>query len=238
MPTLPNLFRDRTAAKTAEWYYNLFLARLHQAHRAARIVQVCRTLRRFAKDAGKPKSGLFTYQWEMHACEDAGDVNRMWRALRAWDRAAVGRAIDLARYPWKTSDTHRLLFYYAPLLYLRGRYRLGCQLLETALRLQSRRKGWSFELLWHVYKPLERPSAIYDVTLHHFYLALGRDLRDWPFWKAFVDGFHPKLFRLSGVSRDSLRSDPALLKPLFEWITAERRRRLFTHTTMGEVDLV
>jgi hypothetical protein len=93
-------------------------------------------------------------------------------------------------------------------------------------------------LFWRIYKPLPQPSTICDVTLTHFYRALGRDLRDWPLWGAFVDGFHSKLFRQSGVRRKSLRSDPTLLKPFFEWISDERERRLFTHTTMGEVDLL
>jgi hypothetical protein len=115
---------------------------------------------------------------------------------------------------------------------------LGCGLLEKVLKIHSRQKGWAFDLFWHVCKPLPQPSTIYDVTLAHFYRALGRDLRDWPLWGRFVDDFNPKLFRRSAIPREALRNDPVLLKPLFEWISGERERRLFTHTTMGEADLV
>jgi hypothetical protein len=238
MRPIPNLFRTWDDPDEIERYYSLYLAKLHAAHRAHRLVEVCRSVRRFAKNQGDPKAGLFTFQCEMLAYEGVGNTDAMWRLLRDWDRMALGKTIDLASRRWNGKDAHRLLFFYAPLLYLRRHYRLGCQLLEKALKMHSRKSGWSFELLWHIYKPLRRPSTIYDVTLTHFYRALGRDLRDWPLWGKFVDDFHPKLFQLSGVSRSSLRSDPTFLKPFFQWISAERERRLFTHTTMGAVDLL
>jgi hypothetical protein len=238
MRPVPNLFRTSDDAKQIHRYYSLYLAKLHAAHRAQRLVEVCRSIRRFAKKHGEPKAGLFTFQYEMYAYECGGDAEAMWRLLRAWDRAAFGKTIDLASHRWNAEDAHRLMSLYAPLLYLRAHYRLGCHLLEKALRMHFRRKGWSFELLWHVYKPIQQPSTVYDVTLTHFYRALGRDLRDWPRWNVFVDDFHSKLFGQSGVRRESLRSDPGLLKPFFEWISRERERRLFAHTTMGEVDLV
>lgn len=238
MRAVPNLFRTWTDGKAIERYYGLYLDRLQVARHPERMVEVCRSIRRFASRQGSPRAGLFTFWREIHAYEALGDTNAMWRALCAWERMALGKRIDLASHRWRSADAHQLLFFYAPLLYLRHRYRLGCRLLEAALRMHSRAKGWSFELLWHVYKPIQRPSTISDVTLKHFYDALGRNLRDWPLWYAFVDGFHPKLFRLSGVSRDCFRKDPALLQQFFEWISVERERRLFTHTTMGEIDLL
>ncbi|PYX07039.1 MAG: hypothetical protein DMG85_12310 [Acidobacteria bacterium] len=57
-------------------------------------------------------------------------------------------------------------------------------------------------------------------------------------WPDFVDDFPANLFRLSGVRRDALRSNPALLKPFFQWICAERDRRLFSGTTVGVKDLL
>jgi hypothetical protein len=238
MQPVPNLFRTWDDPRLIERYYCLYLAELHAAQRAHRLVEVCRSIRRFAKKHGEPKAGLFTFQYEMYACEGIGDAEAGWRLLRTWDRAALGKTIDLASHRWNADDAHRLMFFYSPLLYLRGHYRLGCQLLENALKMHSHQKGWSFELLWHVYKPLLQPSTTYDVTLTHFYRALGRELRDWPLWRKFVDDFPSKLFQLSGVSRNSLRNDPTLLKPFFQWICAERERRLFTHTTMGAVDLL
>jgi hypothetical protein len=239
MQPVPNLFRTSDEPGQIARYYGIYLSKLRVARRLHRLVEVCRSIRRFARNHGKPKAGLFTFQYEMHAHEGMGDVEAMWRLLRAWDRAALGKPIDLASHRrWSAEDAHRMMFYYVPLLYFRGHYRLGCELLEKALKMHSRQKGWSFELLWHVYKPLPQPATIYDVTLMHFYRALGRDLRDWPLWDTFVEGFRPELFRQSGVNQELLRSDPALLKPFFGWISAEQQRRLFTHTTAGVADLV
>src|SRR5262249_50296524 len=163
------------------------------------------------------------FQWEMTAHEGRKqNASAMWGVLRSWDRMALGKPIDLANHRWEPEDAHRLLFFYAPLLYLRKRYRMGRGLLETAIKMHSRKKGWSFDLLWHVYKPLRRPATRYDVTLTHFYRALGLDLRQWELWGEFVDDFPEKLFHLAGVNRESLRSDPAFLQPFFQWICAER----------------
>jgi len=40
------------------------------------------------------------------------------------------------------------------------------------------------------------------------------------------------------LNRNSLRNNPELLEQFFQWICEERKRRLFTHTTMGVVDLL
>jgi len=181
---------------------------------------------------------MFTFPLEMDAYSGKQNAPAMGRVLRSWDRMALGRSINLATHRWSTNDAHRLLFFYAPVLYLRGHYRLGCDLLEKAITMHSRRKGWGFELLWHVYKPLGRPSKTHDVALVHFYRALRRDIRDWKLWADFVDDFPAKLFRISGVSRDALRSNPVLLEPFFQWICAERNRRLFSGTTVSVKDLL
>ena len=110
--------------------------------------------------------------------------------------------------------------------------------METALEMASHRKGWSFDWLWHIYKPMNTPASTYDVTLWHFYRALGRDLIEWKLWGRFLDDLDPKLFRLSGVAQDAMLVNPRLLEQFFEWITAERRKRLFTGTTDGLRDLI
>jgi hypothetical protein len=181
---------------------------------------------------------MFTFPLEMDAYSGKQNAPAMGRVPRSWDRMALGRSINLATHRWSTNDAQRLLFFYAPVLYLRGHYRLGCDLLEKAITMHSRRKGWGFELLWHVYKPLGRPSKTHDVALVHFYRALRRDIRDWKLWADFVDDFPAKLFRISGVSRDALRSNPVLLEPFFQWICAERNRRLFSGTTVSVKDLL
>ena len=49
--------------------------------------------------------------------------------------------------------------------------------------------------------PERLEGNIYDVTLSHFYSELGRSLTEWPLWTRFVADLHPKLFRMSGVSK-------------------------------------
>jgi hypothetical protein len=239
MRSVPNLFRTLGKRSQIQQYYGVYLIQLLRANRTHRVIEACRCIRRYADNDSQPKAALFTFQYEIDAYERSKvNVSAMWRVLRSWDRMALGKRIDLAKHRWKPEDAHRLLFFYAPLLYLRGHYRLGCELLEKAIKMHARRKGWGFDLLWHIYKPVLRPATTYDVTLTHFYSALKRDLRRWQLWDDFIDDLPVKLFRLSGVNRNSLRNDPQFLKPFFEWICAERERRLFTHTTSGVTDLL
>ena len=207
MRSVPNLFRTFDNGHKIEQYYSVYLGRLLRANERSRVLEACGCIRRFAKKHGRPKAGLFTFPFEMDAYERRKvNAAAMWRVLRSWDRMALGKPIDLAHHRWKPEDAHRLLFVYAPLLYLRERYPLGCELLEKAIKMHAGRKGWAFELLWHVYKPVLRPATTYDVTLTHFYRVLGRDLRQWKLWSDFVNDFPAKLFRLSGVNRNSLRT--------------------------------
>ena len=238
MSRLPNLFKGPQRTASAQRLYQIFLSRLSTSRRSDRILLVCREIRRYANSAGKPRAGAFTYFWEMEAYGQKRDFEAMWRSLRAEERFRLGRQLRIASHRWSHSEHHDLICRYVPLLYLRGRYKLGCRLMETALEMASRPKRWSFDWLWHVYKPLKTPSSIYDVTLTHFYAALDRDLLDWKQWNRFIDGFDPKLFRSSGIAREAVRKKPQLIKSFFEWIVAERRKRLFTGTTDGERDLV
>lgn len=235
---LPNLFKDPQRTDSGQRLYQIFLSRLSTSRRSDRILSACREIRRYAKLAGKPQVGAFTYYWEMEAHGQRRDYEAMWRSLRAEEHFRTGRRFRLASHRWSHREHHDLIFRYAPLLYHRGRYKLGCRLMETALEMASHQKKWSFECLWHVYKPLKAPSSIYDVTLAHFYTALDRDLSDWELWDKFINGFDPKLFRSSGIAKEALRQNPRLMKSFFEWMVMERRKRLFTGTTDGERDLV
>ncbi len=239
MQPVPDLFGDPNNRNDVELYYSVYLIQLLRARRTRRVVEACRSIRRYAKNYGRPKDAIFTFPLEMDAY-NRGKQNAaaMWRVLQSWDRMVLGRSIKFTKHRWSTKDAHRVLFFYAPVLYLRGHYRLGCELLEKGIKMHSRKKGWSFELLWHVYKPLRRPSRTYDVALIHFYRALRQDVREWELWADFVDDFPAKLFRLSGVNRDDLRGDPALLNPFFQWICNERNRRLLSGTTEGVKDLL
>src|SRR5205085_10072380 len=87
-------------------------------------------------------------------------------------------------------DAWEWTFYYAPLLFFLRRYREGCLLLETALGFWcSRRKVRSYDILFYVYNADEQPSNRCRVTLSHFYERLGKSLREWQHWEAFVNGF-------------------------------------------------
>jgi hypothetical protein len=216
----------------------MFLIRLSAAGQSNRMLAACRDIRRMARQAAKPNVAAFTYHWEMEAHGQKHNFEAMWRTLKAGEKANTGETFNIRTHQWIPKEHHQLIFQYVPLMYLRGRYQLGCKLMETALKMTSHRKNWSFECLWHVYKPLSKPSSIYDVTLAHFYAALGRDLSEWALWGKFLDGFDPKLFRSSGVTKEALRQNSRLMKPFFEWITTERRKRLFSGTAYGERDLV
>lgn len=238
MSRLPDLFTGPLKTKEFQRLYGVFLVRLGTARQSDRMVTACRDIRRMARRAGRPRAALFTYFWEMEAHGHRQDLEVMWRTLRAWEEAATGQKLNIRTHQWTPKDHQQLIFRYAPLLYLRGRYRLGCGLMETALEMVSHRKRWSFDVLWFVYKPLGKPRSTYDVTLAHFYKALGRDLSEWKLWGKFLDGFDPALFRNSGVTKEALLQKPRRMKQFFGWITAEQRKRLFTGTSDGERDLV
>jgi hypothetical protein len=236
--SLPHLFAGPLKTKEFQRQYEAFLIRLGTARQSDRMVTACRSMRRMARQAGRPRAAGFTYFWEMEAHGHTYDFEAMWRTLRAWEEAITGQRLNIRTHQWTEKDHQQLIFRYAPLLYLRGRYRLGCRLMEAALEMDSHRKRWSFDSLWFVYKPLGKPSTTYDVTLTHFYAALGRDLSEWKLWGKFLDGFDSSLFRSSGVTKEALYQNPRLMKRFFGWITAKRLKRLFTGTSDGERDLV
>jgi hypothetical protein len=234
--SLPNLFRVMDAGR-ADVAYNLLLGRLGILGRHQRMIEVCRQIRRFAAASGNKKAAYFTYSWERGVYNDLQDWASLWRVLRLQERAFYGCRLNLAKRNWKGKG-FEILHFYGPVLYFRGEHLFGCRLWEKALReAASAKKNWSFDSLWRVYKPDAAPKSAYDVTLWHYYQTLGRDLKSWPLWDRFVDGFNPKLFSLSGVRRERLRRDPRLLEPFFSWIVETRERRTISGTSAGEQDL-
>lgn len=233
---IPNLIEGDPDQDRARWFYRQFLTALLRAGETERAVEVCRAIRRFAKQAGKPELGHWTYDDEDYALGKLGDFRAQWRLLRERERTFCGKTLDLKKHRWKREEAFFLMNYYAPLLYLRSQYRLGLHLLETGLRFCANFK--SYDLLGRIYKDIETPRRRHEVTLSHFYRVLGRDLREWRYWSKFIDGFHPRLFRLSGILREDLRNDPSLLKPFSDWMCSELRRRTFTGVSRGEADLV
>jgi hypothetical protein len=108
------------------------------AGRTKRTIAACRQIRRYA--AAKHVERTFTYFWEIEAHGASQDFDSMWQVLRAWEKAAFKKGLNLTEHRWNSDDFHQLI-YYGPILYLRGRYGLGRRLMETALSMVADQKG-------------------------------------------------------------------------------------------------
>jgi hypothetical protein len=93
-------------------------------------------------------------------------------------------------------------------------------------------------MLFRVYNGDDEPEKRQRVTLQHFYHRLGRDLRQWRHWEAFINGFHPKLFRLAGIRSVVLLEDAAQFPIFFNRLMEIRQERATSSVTRGERDLV
>jgi hypothetical protein len=237
MASVTNLFQSLPGE--AELSYSYYLSRLAINGRHRRIVDACRRIRRHAAAAGRPRLGDFTYHFEIEALCRLREWSTAWRQLRRLERIDFGRPIDLLAKSWSPRELDRFRYHYPPILYFLGRYRLARRLLEAVLApsLAPGKNGMSYRLLPFVFKPVSRPRFWQDVTLHHLYRKLGKSLLEWPGWRDFVAGFHPKLVRLAGLTRRQLSDDPALLRRLSKAIAAEERRRLTARVSFGERDL-
>jgi hypothetical protein len=207
---IPDLWRLK---EDAARLYQLYLARLQSNLSHERVVSACRQIRRYAARGPGLKRGLFTYPFEINALCELKNFKAAWRQLRKREVILFGNRLDLARRQWSRDEDLILVFDYAPLLYFLGRYRQGCRLLEIALGfwLGDRRKVRSFNILLHIYNGVNQPCDRFQVTLSHFYDRLSTDLRHWQHWETFINRFHPRLFRLTGVHRQELLADSALL---------------------------
>ena len=203
---IPDLWQAKEDDATR--LYAIFLARLQMNGMHKRIVAACRQIRRYADRGPGRIEGLFTFSDEIDALCDQKQYKMAWRQLRLRHEIFYGQRLELNRR-WTVNDYWDLWSKYAPLLFFLKRYRDGCLLLETALDfLFAQGNVQSFDdILFHVYNNDKKPSHRCLVTLSHFYKHLGKDLREWRHWEAFVNGFHPKLFRLAGVTRAALLAD-------------------------------
>jgi hypothetical protein len=207
--------------------YNLFLAHLMIHDRHERIVFASRQIRRYASRGPGPLEGVFTFYTEIDALCHLGDYAMAWRQLRRMEEVVYGKRLDLNRHRWTAEEaSHRIAFYYAPLLYFRKQFRQGCSLLEKALALGIRRgKQSTFQLLWYIDNGMNQPVDRCCVTLSHFYARLDKDLRTWRHWKAFVKGIHPRLLRLAGIQREELLADSAVLSDFLVKLKAAQAAR-------------
>lgn len=232
---IPDLWRSK---EDTVRLYQLFLCRLLMNDRHERVIAACRQIQRYAARGPGAAEALFSFPIEIDALCALKDYDAAWRRLRRQEEIAFGRRLDLRSRKWSKSDRLLLAYSYAPLLYFRGRYRLGCQLLETSLAFSlSGKKSADFDILFHVYNDEVEPSHYCRVTLSHFYARLDKDLRRWRHWRPFVNGFRPRLFRLADIRREELMADPAMLKPFLTKLTAEERRRTPSGIGSGPSDL-
>lgn len=221
---IPDLWRS---GEDAARLYQLYLGRLQMKRRHQRVVGVCPRIRRYAVRGPGPSEGLFTFGFEVDSLCALGNYEAAWRRLRQREEIVFGKWLDLRGREWSRDDCWELVFAYAPLLFFRERHQLGRALLETALDFWfAENKVRSYDILFHVYNGDEVPKNRCRVTLSHFYARLGRSLRQWRHWEAFVNGFHPRLFRLAGVRRDDLMADPERLREFHDRLAelaADRR---------------
>lgn len=236
---VPNLFGVRRRNE-ALCLYSKSLGELRKEGDDPRVVQSCRQIRTHANRAGHPDWAYFTYSFEIDSLCNLGDFRAAWRQLRRWERVATGRALDVGAHKWTDSELNWFFHYHPNILYFLRQHRPASRMLESLLTklVARRRKGISYAIFSYVYWATDRPKLPHQVSLYHLYRELGKSLLEWPHWKRFVAGFHPKVLELAGITKAELQREPSLLRRLSEAITKERGRRLTAGVSFGESDLV
>lgn len=233
---IPDLWRLN---EDASRLYQLYLCGLSMKDRFKRIIYACRHIRRYAKNGPGVKESLFTYWFEIDAFCDLKDYKSAWRQLRRLETIAVGEKRNLNLHRWTKNDASILAHDYAPLLFYLGRYRQGCRILELSLDFWFENEiVHSYELLNYIYNGDVEPWHRCRVTLFHFYDRLGKSLREWRHWEAFVQGLHPQLFQLTGKSRDQLIADPSHLDQFVSHLTMICQERVTSGYSRGLNDLI
>ncbi|MBI1899770.1 MAG: hypothetical protein HYS13_01490 [Planctomycetia bacterium] len=233
---IPDLWRMK---EDAHRLYQLYLSRLQSIGCHERVVAACRQIRRYAARGPGMKEALFTFSIEIEALCDLRRYQAAWRAERRREEIVCRKRLDLRRRKWSAKDVWVLRYDFWQLLYFLGRYRVGCAMLESALRYSLRKTpGRSYDLFYYVFNDEVNPTHRCRVTLKHFYDRLGRGLHEWNDWNAFVDGFHPRLFQLAKVGRERLRADPSLLEAFERSLRTLQKQRTISRITRGQQDLV
>jgi hypothetical protein len=218
--------------------YQLYLLRLQTNGLHDRVIAACRRIRSYAARGPGLRAGLFTFHFELDSLVARQNYQAAWRQLQLRDAIARGRCVPMERRRWSAKDRWELAYSYAPLLYFLDRVPLGCKLLEMSLGFWLRgTKRRSYDILFHVYNGEDRPRVLPRVTLAHFYRRLGKDLKQWRHWPAFVNGFSPQLFGIAGIERRALLEDPAKLGVFFASLMQVRDKRVTSGVTRGQADL-
>lgn len=220
---IPDLWKSND---DAERMYSLYLATLMKHDQNQQIVEACSVIRRYAARGPGTSAALFSYWIERYALCELKQYDLAWRQLLRAEEIETGERIDWRRRQWSPKDYRKLIYDYAPLLYFRGRYRAGCELLELGLGFML---NWpelkSIYILHNVYNNDRSPSIPARVTLTHFYRRLGKNLDEWPKWERFLNGFDERIFSIIGVSREELISNPRRLKRFFDNLIKAKEER-------------
>jgi hypothetical protein len=233
---IPDLWRMK---EDVPRLYELYMCRLQANYLHHRIIYACRSIRRYAARGPGREKALFTFSFEIDALCSLEEYKTAWRQLRLREEVIFGKRLDLRNRRWSAEDAGELEYFYVPLLFFLGRYEHGCELLETSLDFWfNRRKLRSYDILFRVFNADKEPRNRYRITLSHFYERLGKDLRQWQHWEAFVGGFHPRLFRLSGVARKELLANSRHLKIFFDRLMVVRAERMISGISFGQSDLI
>ncbi len=232
---IPDLWRIN---EDAPRLYQLYLCRLSMSGSHERVVTACRQIRRHATQGPGREAGLFTFSFEIDSLCELRKYETAWRQLRRYEEIALGRRINLAHRTWTNDEVAWFEFNHIPLMYFLGRYRQGCRLLEALLDLMlDAKKMRSYDLLFRICNGDPEPANRCRVTLTHYYARLGRDLLKWRHWQSFINGFHPRLFRLAGIRQEELLSDPQRLSAFSERLTTIRNERIASGIAAGQRDL-
>lgn len=146
--------------------------------------------------------------FEFDALVSLGSYQLAWRQLLRMERSIGNRRLDTVDQ-WSLEEAWRALHFYAPILYMAGRYREACRVMELGLNPSfdgTRRR--SSQLFLFVGNSDLVPKIRQRVTLLHIYQALGKSLASWAHWSEFVRTLPIGILRNSAVSRRELRQNP------------------------------
>ncbi|MFO0945376.1 MAG: hypothetical protein U1D30_05425 [Planctomycetota bacterium] len=113
----------REGEEDATRLYIFYLEKLRSTGNLDQLGFTCRRIRQYAARGPGKKEALFTFWIEIEALCEIGDFDLAWRRLRQWEAVVFGKRLRLDQHRWNKSEGLVLAFYYAPLLYLRGRHR-------------------------------------------------------------------------------------------------------------------
>lgn len=237
-PRMPNLWKMKLEADDYEpgTLYRLYICQLMLNEEYDRIIEACRIIRRYAFSGPGVIEGLFTFDFEMNCLLLQGRLDIALRQARLRDQAYYGHS-DYSNLVWKEDTGQWPIYTVAPLHYFHKMYELGRHILESGLE-PFFKNDWQSSYYWFTQiAPLHKnPKSIYQVTLAMFYHKLGRDLREWKHWNAFIDGFPNKFFTVIQIGKESLRANPKLLQKVVARIrTIHRINKPYYTSGPGQV---